>query len=70
MQAIEDNHGVTTGKLFLDLFRNQPKLCAIAVLLAILLPFCSGLTILLTIPILNSVDISLGPSTSNSIGEF
>jgi ATP-binding cassette subfamily C protein len=70
MQAIEDNHNITTKSFFLDLFRSQPAQCVIAVLLAILLPFCSGLTILLTIPILDTADISLGPSTSNSIGDF
>ncbi|MCP4787022.1 MAG: ATP-binding cassette domain-containing protein [Fuerstiella sp.] len=56
--------------LFTDVFRSQPQRCAASVLLAVVLPLCSGLSILLLIPILNSADIAVGPSAANSVGEL
>ena len=38
-------------------------------LLAILLPFCSGISILLLIPILGSVGVTIGTSAASAVGE-
>jgi len=70
MSPEQERTPASIGRLFAALYRSKRSCCVTAILLAISLPFCSGLSILLLIPILESVGVTVGGSSASSVGRI
>lgn len=57
----------TVSRLLIDLFRSRPRLFVLATLLSIVQPFCSGMNIVLLIPIMNAANVSTTTTTTGTI---